>query len=307
MCGRSTTHSLWRHFLPLSLLSRQSFPFISFRYFVTSISSIDDDASAAAAAKRSNYDHHISIFSPQGRLYQIEYAFKAANAASGLTGVAVRGASSAVVVTQKKVPDRLMDPSSVTSVHQITPRIGCLCTGLLADSKAVVQRARYEAADFAFQYGYSIPVPQLAKRLADVAQVYTQSASMRPLAAIALLVGVDDEEAVSTGSGPDVNKGGAQCYKVDCAGHYLPFFATASGSKEQEAVNFLEKRVEDMKGYTPDETVRCAIMCLGSVLGSDFRGNEIEVAVVEQGGRFRTLTVDQIEEHLNVIADDQDA
>ena len=244
---------------------------------------------------RSNYDHHISIFSPQGRLYQMEYAFKAANTSSGLTGVAVRGKDSCVVVTQKKVPDRLMDPASITSVFAITPKIGCLCTGMSADAKALVQRARYEASDFQYKYGYPIPVAQLARRIADIAQVYTQSASMRPLAAVTLLIGVDDEK------GPEV-------FKVDCAGHYLPFFGTASGNKEQEATNFLEKRVEAMKNYSADETVRCAIMCLGSVLGSDFRGTEIEVAVVEGAeGKFRSLTEEQIEDHLNAIADDADA
>jgi len=131
----------------------------------------------------------------------------------------------------------------------------------------------------------------LAKRIADIAQVNTQSASMRPLATVCLLVGVDDEK-------------GPQVFKVDCAGHYLPFFAAASGSKEQEAVNFLEKKVVEMKEFGVDDTVRTAVMCLGSVLGSDFRGNEIEVAVVEgKGGKFRKLTEEEIELHLNAIAD----
>jgi len=242
-------------------------------------------------SRDSNYDHHITIFSPQGRLYQMEYAFKASSTASGLTGVAIRGSNSCAVVTQKKVPDRLIDPKSVSHVFSITPKIGCLATGLIADCKAQVQRARYEAADFQFKYGYAIPVHVLARRIADIAQVNTQSASMRPLATVCLLVGVDDEK-------------GPQVFKVDCAGHYLPFFATASGAKEQEAVNFLEKRLDDMKTFDGDQTVRTAIMCLGSVLGSDFRGNEIEVATVEgKGGKFRNLTVTEIDGHLNAIAE----
>lgn len=158
-----------------------------------------------------------------------------------------------------------------------------------------MQRARFEAADFQFKYGYPIPVHALARRIADVAQVYTQSASMRPLASVCLLIGVDDEK-------------GPQVFKVDCAGHFLPFKATATGSKEQEAVNFLEKRVGDMPEYSPSETVRQAIMCLGHVLGSDFRGSEIEVAVIEgKVGKFRTLEEEEIEGHLNAIADDADA
>lgn len=238
-----------------------------------------------------NYDHHISIFSPQGRLYQMEYAFKAASSASGLTGVSLRGQNSAVVVTQKKIPDRLMDPKSVSHLFTITPKIGCLVTGRIADCRSQVQRARYEAADFQFQYGYSIPVHVLAKRIADIAQVNTQSASMRPLATVCILIGIDDEK-------------GPQVLKVDCAGHYLPFFGTASGAKEQEAVNFLEKKVGEMKEYDADQTVRTAIMCLGSVLGSDFRGNEIEVGMIEgKNGTFKTLTEEEIEIHLNAIAD----
>lgn len=246
-------------------------------------------------SRDSNYDHHISIFSPQGRLYQMEYAFKAASSASGLTGVAIRGKDTCCVVTQKKIPDRLMDPKSVTHIFNITPKIGCLITGIMPDCKAQIQRARYEAADFQYQNGYSIPVHVLAKRIADIAQVNTQSASMRPLATVCLLIGVDDEK-------------GPQVFKVDCAGHFLPFYATASGAKEQEAVNFLEKSVDKMKEFSADQTIRTAIMCLGSVLGSDFRGSEIEVATVTGiSGTFHTLTEDEIEDHLNAIADDADA
>ena len=221
----------------------------------------------------------------------MEYAFKAAQSASGLTGVSLRGQNSAVVVTQKKIPDRLMDPKSISHLFTITPKIGCLVTGRIADCKSQVQRMRYEAADFQFQNGYSMPVHVLAKRIADIAQVNTQSAAMRPLATVSILIAVDDEK-------------GPQVLKVDCAGHYLPFFGTASGQKEQEATNFLEKKVEEMKGYDADQTVRTAIMCLGSVLGSDFRGSEIEVGVVQgKNGTFTVLSEEQIEGHLNAIAD----
>ena len=223
----------------------------------------------------------------------MEYAFRAAN--SGLTGVAVRGKDSVAVVTQKKVPDRLMMPDSVSHLFPLTRKVGCCVTGTMADCKSLVQRARYEASSWTFDHGYSAPAKVVAKRMADLAQVNTQSASMRPLAVIALIVSVDDED-------------GPQVFKVDCAGHYMPFFAAAAGPKEQEAMNFLEKRFPDMKEYDADQTIRTAITCLGSVLGSDFKGSEIEVAMV-QGvkGQFEMLTEEQIEGHLNAIADDADA
>mmetsp|Transcript_16116 Transcript_16116/g.18066 ORF Transcript_16116/g.18066 Transcript_16116/m.18066 type:complete len:246 (+) Transcript_16116:243-980(+) len=244
-------------------------------------------------SRDSNYDHHISIFSPQGRLYQMEYCFKAAN--SGLTGVAIRGKDSVCVVTQKKVPDRLMEPSSVTHLFKLTQKIGCCVTGPMADSKSMVQRARHEAGKWAFDNGYNMPVSTLARRMADLAQVNTQAASSRPLACIGLFVGVDDEK-------------GPQVFKVDCAGHYLPFFAAASGPKEQEAMNFLEKRVKEMKEFDKDQVIRTAITCLGHVLGSDFRGTEIEVGSIQGiDGKFEVLPEDEIEGHLNAIADDAEA
>lgn len=222
----------------------------------------------------------------------MEYCFKAAN--SGLTVVAVRGKDSAALVTQKKVPDRLMVPDSVTHMFTISPKVGVCVTGTMADCKSFVLRARHEAGEWKYKNGYSCPVSVIAARMADLAQVNTQVASSRPLAVIACFIGVDDAK------GPVV-------YKVDCAGHFLPFFATAAGPKEQEAMNFLEKQT-GLQEADSDKVARTAITCLGQVLGSDFRGSEIEVAqVLGPTGKFITLTEDEIEAHLNAIADDADA
>jgi 20S proteasome subunit alpha 1 len=238
----------------------------------------------------------------------MEYCFKAASS-SGYTSVAVRGQDCVVVITQRKVHDRLMDGSRfgsggghhphhhdmTTHLFATTPTTGVCVTGTMPDCKAFVQRTRYETQKWQFDYGSTTPIALQAERMADLAQINTQVASMRPLAVIGIFVGVDEEY------GPSI-------YKVDCAGHFLPFIATAAGPKEQEAMNFLEKRIAEMSTATIDQTIRMAISCLGHVLGSDFRGTEIEIAqIVSKKGRFHVLSEEEIEQHLNAMADDADA
>jgi len=137
----------------------------------------------------------------------------------------------AAVCTTHTLQDKLLDPSTVTHTFQITPFIGAVSTGLIgtwlalslssrgsrgslcspsltrtllqmslesvlatsADGRAQVQRARYEAAQFKYDNGYDIPVSYLAQRMADINQVYTQQASMRPLGVVLILIGIDEE------------------------------------------------------------------------------------------------------------------
>merc|ERR1711879_362074 len=138
------------------------------------------------------YDRHITVFSPEGKLYQVEYAFKAVRGVN-YTTIGVKGKYTCCVVTQKKVPDKLLDPSTITNLFQITANIGCAATGLLADIRFQIRRARYEAKDFKYKYGYEMPVSHLARKMANLNQVHTQQASNRPLGVVLIFIAYDDE------------------------------------------------------------------------------------------------------------------
>ncbi|MEW5300296.1 MAG: hypothetical protein WDW36_003236 [Sanguina aurantia] len=239
----------------------------------------------------SGYDRHITIFSPEGRLFQVEYAFKAVRSA-GVTSIAVRGKDSVVFVTQKKVADKLIDPSSVTRVFKITKFIGLLATGLTADARSIVQSARQQAAEFRFKFGYEIPVDYLAKVLADKAQVYTQHAYMRPLGVVSMLIAIDEER-------------GPQLFKVDPAGYFVGYKATSVGAKETEATNFLEKKFKGATLMSYTEAVQTAIGALQAVLSEEFKPSEIEVGVVRDDGdrAFKILTPEEVEVHLTAISE----
>jgi len=251
-----------------------------------------------ARGSSAGYDRHITIFSPEGRLYQVEYAFKAIKT-SGLTSIGVRGADSCVVLTQRKVPDKLYDPTSVTNMHHITDTIGLVMTGMVADARYAVQRLRNEAAEFKFNYGYEIPVSYLAKRAADIAQIYTQHASMRPLGIAMIIIGIDDEGETKL----------PQLFRCDPAGYYVGYKATSAGQKEQEANNWLEKRykTDANPSLSYDDTVQLALACLQNVLGSDLKADDVEASVVRNSNlKFTRLTADEIETQLTALAERDD-
>ncbi|PWN49570.1 N-terminal nucleophile aminohydrolase [Violaceomyces palustris] len=287
---------------------------------------------------RSSYDRYLTVFSPDGRLYQVEYAFKAISSA-GLTSIAVRGKDSSVVVTQKKIPDKLIDASTVTHIFNITAEIGCIMTG------RIVQRARAEAAEFKYKHGYSMTPDMLAKRMANINQVYTQRAAMRPLGISMMIVGIDPER-------------GPQIFKVDPAGYYVGFRAAAAGAKQTEATNFLEKQFKKSLTSSPsagggaegsdsaeaaaetptysapdaasaeaaeisskmsrENVLDLAVNALSTVLAQDLKASEIEVGIVggpkaadeedtskeaEQERRFRTLSEEEINQILERLAE----
>jgi len=259
---------------------------------------------------RTSYDRYLTVFSPEGRLYQVEYAFKAISG-SGHTAIAIRGKDTSVVITQKKVPDKLLDSSTVTHLFSITPTIGCVMTGLMADARAQVARARSEAADFRYKYGYEITPESLARRIANINQVYTQRAAMRPLGIAMILIGQDPEL-------------GPQVFKLDPAGYFVGFHATSAGQKQQEAMNHLEKKWKKLgNGAGADdaakagqelkraEVIEMAIEAISTVHATDYKPGEVEIGIVseseEEGpktrGVWRVMDETEVEQHLLAYAE----
>ena len=254
--------------------------------------------SGAAAASAAGYDRHITIFSPEGRLFQVVYAFKATNQ-TNINSIAIRGRNCSVIINQKKVPDKLLDPDTVSYIFKISKTVGMVANGPIPDARNAAVRAKAEAAEFKYKYGYEMPCDVLARRMANISQIYTQRAYMRPLGVILTFVSVDEEQ------GPLV-------FKTDPAGYCVGYKATATGPKQQEITtnleNWFKKYQTDKNGsqYLEEDSwtkvVEFGITHMTDALGTEFTKKDLEVGVALKD-RFFTLTPDEIEERLVAIAE----
>merc|ERR1712010_349177 len=236
------------------------------------------------------YDRHITIFSPEGKLYQVDYAYNAIKH-TGMTCVAVRGEDSVVVVTQHKVPDKQLDGTSVSSLYKISDTIGTAIIGSPGDARYQCQKIRQECHEFRHKYAYDVPVSYLAQRMGDIAQIYTQHAYMRPIGAGMVFIGIDEEL-------------GPQLYTSTPEGVALGWKATSIGDKETEAKNTLEKRLKSDDVLTEQATINLTISTLQTTLGLEFKTTDIEVGLVTvENPKYRKLTEAEIDHALILIAE----
>ena len=168
-------------------------------------------------------DKMMKVFSPDGRIYQMEYAFKAIQQA-GMTSISLKGKDSVVVCCQKKVPDKLIVADSVTNIFTISDHCGVIMVGNMNDARYMVTFMRQQAAEHKMKFSYEVPIHVLAQRLGQYLQKYGQYAGIRPFCVNTTIVGCDEEF-------------GPQIYRVDPSGQSMGFSAVSTGTKEQEAMS----------------------------------------------------------------------
>jgi 20S proteasome subunit alpha 7 len=178
------------------------------------------------------YDLSASQFSPDGRVFQVEYAHKAVDNSG--TVVALRGKDGVVMAVEKLVTSKLYEPGTNKRLFTVDRHVGVAVAGLLADAKAVVERSKDEASNYRSEYGSSIPLKYLKDRVALYMHAYTMYSALRPFGSSLLLASYDPLD-------------GPQLYCLEPSGLNYGYFGTAIGKAKQAAKTEIEKlKLKDM-------------------------------------------------------------
>ena len=190
-----------------------------------------------------------------------------------------------VLATEKRLPSTLMSEESVQKVSMITKSIGMVYAGMGPDSRVLVKKARKQAQAYSQIYGESIPVSQLVREVASVMQEFTQSGGVRPFGVSLLVAGFDEE--------------GAQLYQIDPSGSYYGWKASAIGKNMVNAKTFLEKRYSD--DIELEDAIYTAILTLKEGFEGQVTEKNIEIGVIGDDMKFRTLTPTETKDYLSEL------
>lgn len=217
-------------------------------------------------APSAGYDRAITIFSPDGRLYQVEYALETVRRGSLAVGIQTK---EGIVLAVEEKGRKLQSGDSIIKMFQIDDHVGAVGAGYIPDARIQVDSARVLAQSNRLIYDEPVDVEAIAKRIADMNQQYTQYAGVRPFGVSLIIAGVDE-------SGPVV-------YLADPTGTYSGFHAIAIGQGSDQVNDYLEKNYGD--DLSLNDAVTLAIECIYLVSEDKSGTAHIKVAVVEADTR----------------------
>ena len=227
------------------------------------------------------YDRAITVFSPDGRLYQVEYAIETVR--RGTIAVGVKCKDGIIIAVEEK-PRKLQISNNAQKIFQIDDHVGVAAAGYIPDARSQVDNARFFSQSNKMIYDEPVEVETIAKHLADQCQQYTQYAGVRPYGVALILGGV-------------VN-GAPQLYLTDPSGTYISYDAIAIGSGSDQVTDFLEKTYKSDLSLDEAATLATAGIYLSS---EDKEGtNHIRMAYIKKDtGLYEIVSEEQITNYAN--------
>jgi len=225
---------------------------------------------------QSAYDRAITVFSPDGRLFQVEYAREAVK--TGATSVGMVCKDGVILLAQKRLSSSLLVGGSHEKIYQIDSHIVAASSGLVADARKLVDMSRLEAQKHRLTYDEAISVEMLSKKVGDHIQAYTQYGGVRPYGVSLLIAGADGE---------------LRLFETDPSGALFEYRATAIGSGKKAVEEMFEKEYKE--GLSLEEGLKLCMKALKKVSDGKLAPELVDGALVRTGvKKVEFLNADKI-------------
>lgn len=220
------------------------------------------------------YDRAITVFSPDGRLFQVEYAMELVNRGATILGIRC---SEGVVLGSEETVEPLEEAEFSWKLFKVDDHVGAAIVGLSSDARILIDQARIYAQSNKLTYDEPIDVETVTKRISDIKQMYTQHAGVRPFGVSIIFAGVD--------------KTGNRVFYTHPSGTYRGYKATAVGAGRETVLSILkEEYKEDM---SLEETTKLAVKCLIKALEARQLPPRIKIAVISSETKKMEMLADK--------------
>jgi len=227
------------------------------------------------------YDRGITIFSPDGRLYQVEYAREAVK--RGTASVGVRTADGVVLAADRHARSPLIERDSIEKIHEIDDHVGVASAGHVADARQLIDVARRQAQVNRLRYDEPASVESLTKEVTDYIQQYTQTGGARPFGVALLVAGIEDGEP--------------RLFETDPSGTPYEWQAVAIGGQREDIQNYLEDEYTDEMDL--EGGIELALKALASVNDEGLDATGVDIATIDvEHKKFSKLDEDDIASRL---------
>lgn len=234
---------------------------------------------------RNQYDNDITIWSPQGRIHQIEYAMEAVKQGSATLGLKSR--THVVLVALKRSSSELS--SHQKKIFPVDDHVGASIAGLTADGRILIKFMQTECLNSRYVFDLPLPVSRLVSAVGDKMQVCTQMYGRRPYGVGMLVAGYDSQ--------------GPRLYQTCPSSNYYDCKAMAIGARSQSARTYLEKHLDLFSDCSLDELIHHALLALRECLPSDaeLTAKNVSIAMVGEGQDLEVWDDDRVQPHLDTM------
>lgn len=206
------------------------------------------------------YDRALTLFSPDGRLFQVEYAKEAVNNGAPVIGIVYK--EGVLLAGYRRVHTKLVVPESVKKIFLIEPHIAVGTSGWIADARRLIEFAQREVQNYKMTYNEVPTVHYICREVSNVFQAYTQYGGTRPFGTALLFAGIDDDKAV--------------LYETDPSGAMIQYKATVIGAGKNEIMEYLTKHYKE--SLSLNDTIKLVTHALSLAKEEKFDTKNIEMA-----------------------------